>query len=129
MNNEIDEIHKNLLERFFIDSRNIPEFISGRYMDHRRCFDIASFQFKVLRPLFSKTILKKGFIEDIFLEMCNGFEEMIDTEPLLALAYFDYFRELLNYYRMESLDLELYEISENLTYFLKIYKKIKVGND
>ena len=126
---EIEELHKGLVERFYIDSRCIPEFIIGRYTDHRKCFDIASFQFKILRPLFSKDILKKGFIEDIFLEMCNGFEEMIDTEPSLALTYFDYFRELLNYYRMESLELELYEVAENLTYFLRMYKKIKVGND
>jgi hypothetical protein len=127
--NKMDETHRSLVKRFYLDARSIPDFIKGRYAEHKKCYDIASFQFEVLSPLFSKDILKKGFIEDVFVEMCDGFEEMIDTEPSLALAYFDYFRELLNYYRMESLDYELYEVAENLTYFLRIYKKIVVGND
>ena len=126
---DLDKMHQKMLHQLYTDSQNIPDFVIGRFSEHKRCYDLANYIFKIIRPLFRKHIFKKNTIDDIFIEMCNAYEDMIDTEPKLALEYFDYFKELLNYYRMESLDYELYEVAENLTNFLTKYKKIKLEYD
>lgn len=116
------------MERNFLtDGSTIPTFVRGRDMSHRNCFFIGKEIHNLLIPLFKDRILPNELIDEVFLDVAEQIELMIDNDSIVAIEYCKYFNEILTFYMNQSIEYELYEIAQNITRFLIIWKKINVN--
>ncbi len=123
----MENLQVRMERNFLTDGSTIPTFVSGREISHRNCFFIGKEIHNSLVPLFKDRILPYDLVEDIFLEVAEQIELMIDNNSTIALDYCKYFDEILTFYMNQSIDYELYEVAQNITRFLAIWKKININ--
>jgi hypothetical protein len=125
MDRQTMQIQKELIMNFLSDSNSIPDFISGRKFTHKKCFDISSYMFRSLRELFEPSVLTEKSIKNIYGEVLGFINDMFDVEPTIGMEYFIMVSDIMEFYKEQAIDFELYETAENLNKFLEQYQQIK----
>jgi hypothetical protein len=126
MDKETIVLQKEILKMFWKDVEMIPVFINTENIIHNKCRMVAKEAITNICFIMEPSILKRRFIDKLFLTFTDYIEEIIDLDGTIGLLYYGYFNELFEYYREECLECELYESAENITKFLDNFdKKIK----
>jgi hypothetical protein len=125
MDTETKKMQMELFNNFISDSKSVPHFISGRKFTHKKCFDISQDLFYYLRKLYSDEILSESEIKNLYYDMINCINEMLDVDSGIGLEYYRYTMELCLFYLSIAVENELYETAENLTKFINLYEKRK----
>jgi hypothetical protein len=125
MDKETMEIQKELIINFLTDSNAIPDFISARKFTHKKCFDMASDMFVVLRELLEPSILPDKTIKKVYGDVLGFINDMFDVEPAIGMEYFIMVKDIIIFYKDIAVENELYETAENLMKFIEHYEQIK----
>lgn len=122
------ETQKELIMNFLSDSNTIPVFISGRKFTHKKCYEISNYLFRSLRNLMEPKILTEKEVRIIYSDSLDYINEMFDTEPTIGMEYFIMVSDIIEFYKIQAVNNELYETAENLNKFIELYEQIKKDN-
>ena len=119
------EIQKELIMNFLSDANVIPDFISNRKFTHKKCYEISYYIFKELKILLSPEVLKEKDVKKIYSDVLGFINEIFDVDPSIGMEYFIMISEITEFYRIQAVNSELYEVAENLKKFIDLYAQIK----
>lgn len=122
MDNEQIELQLELTKEFWSDTTILPLFINNNNISHNKCREEVKEIFNVLIYLLEPRVLTKRATNKIILKVDEILDVVIDIEPSIGILYYNYIREFITYYKTKSIELELYEITTNITNFLDYYK-------
>ena len=122
MDNEQIELQLELTKEFWSDTTILPLFINNNNISHNKCREEVKEIFNVLIYLLETRVLTKRATNKIILKVDEILDVVIDIEPSIGILYYNYIREFITYYKTKSIELELYEITTNITNFLDYYK-------
>jgi hypothetical protein len=108
-----------LLTDLLMESERIPSFIDTKRFNHKVAYKIAEDIFLSLSVLLDDRIVSNSVLDKTYNRFCNYLTDIEIQDQELGLLYEKYFIKVLKRYRNESIDMELYETSANITYVLK----------
>jgi hypothetical protein len=129
MDKETLTLQKEVLKTFWKDVDMIPVFINTQNATHNRCREIAKEAITNICFMLEPTILKKRYIDKLFLSFTDSIEEIMDVDGTIGLLYYGYFNELFEYYKDLCLENELYESAENISKFLENFNQKEKEED
>lgn len=117
------EIHQ--LRRMFIsDLTRIPYFIDTKSLKHKTIFEFLQIIIRIISRLSSPSILSERTIKlynDQTEECITQMLELAKDDEILELELSWYILSLLEKYEEKALELELYEVCENIKRYKSIY--------
>jgi hypothetical protein len=116
----IDQLRKLFLN----DLRKIPYFINTKSAKHKAIFDYLQIIIRVLSRLSNESVLSQRTIKeynDQTEECIRQMLELAKDDEILELELSWYILDLLDKYEQRALELELYEVCENIKRYKTIY--------
>ena len=116
------KIEKSILKKFWNDVEAIPVFCDTFNIQHNICRNKSKSIFNILCVLFEPNFFNNNYIYNLFIEVLNVIDDIMDVEESQGIFYYKYTIELFEYYLNKCVDGEIYEQAANIKKFLDINK-------
>jgi hypothetical protein len=93
MDKELYDLKKDLAS----DIQMVPVFVENK-SSHKLCYELFKTQYNVLCNLFVDRVLKVQSLDNLSIKSDSIFGDMIEAEKDVALCYYSYMIEILEYY-------------------------------
>jgi len=124
MDKETLKEQKTLVKDYWKDVDMIPVFINTTNKIHKCCREMSREIFSELSLLLEPRVIPVRCIEELFIKMVEINSSIMDLDPNIGLLYFSYISDVLEFYKTECENKELYESESNIHKFLEQYKNM-----
>lgn len=119
------KLHKEIVVHFWKAVNSIPNFIDTTDMSHKKCYNVFKETMADICPLLDSDILPYRKLHMLYKGLEKDIVIMIDYDGLVAIYFYYYIQELLEYFSSLCEESEVYEVSANLSKFIDIMNKNK----
>jgi hypothetical protein len=123
MDAETLNYQKRIIHNYWQDVSLIPVFINNSNPIHIKMKEIVREMFGKICILLEPKVLTTRVITRLQNVYNDYIIDMMEIDLDLTLLYYEYIREMLDCYKGDCLDGELYESAQNIENFLTYYKK------
>lgn len=115
--------YRDFKKSFLNDSMTIPVFINNSEVNDVFCFDLGKEVLIILSPLIHIRILRPGVISSIHEDVESKFILMACQDIDIYVNYYRHINQLLKFYLNLSIDLEFYEVTQNIKNYIEYSEK------